>query len=1151
MPPLPTQLRNRLETAVKQARRTAEAAAKVALERLTVGSAEPGTHLSVEERQLRNQLRAHGRQLGDQRDPKAGGQSISRLIHECAYEHWHRMLFARFLAENHLLIHDKEGMPVTLAECDELARDLSADDADDRRLEKEAETNLRKSAQSVDGWVLAARYAARMLPQIFRPDDPVLQVGFAPEHKRALERLVTELPVEVFTAEDSLGWVYQFWQAERKDEVNASGDKITGETLPAVTQLFTEHYMVLFLLHNTIGAWWAGKRLSADDADLHRLETEEEVRKAVSLPGYEFSYLRLIREEVSADDAGERTLEQQGKENLRSSAKSADKQYRWKPAAGAFPGWPKSLKDFKLLDPCCGSGHFLVAAFVLLVLMRMQDEKVSAKDACDAVLRENLHGLELDPRCTQIAAFALALTAWKFTDCFRPLPPLNIACSGLGVNARKEDWLALANGDERLRWGLARLYEQFQQAPELGSLINPRSAPGMGTIVSFSELYPLLEMALTREAKDETVHEIAVTACGLTKAADVLASEFTLVATNVPFLGGHKQCPELAQYLAEEYEDAGGNLANAFLMRLFEFVGDRMAVAVVTPQDWMLSGRYEDLRELVLPSFTGRALAFLGTRAFETIEGEVVTASLSVWENISFQEHGCTEVLALDAQAYRTPPEKAGALGAGSLIARKQSDWFRNPNSRITVESIAAATYLSKYGRPWQGIKTSDDDRFVRCFWEQATQEKEWQFLVRALGQKDFSGREHLILWEDGRGQLRKLSTSQSRDRKRDLQGMSAWGKVGVIINTTGRIVSGLYLGEAFASEVVVLTTQREFVLPLLAFTRSPQFAEGLKKLDKRVSVTTSTFSQVPFDLGHWQKVAEEKYPQGVPKPFSSDPTQWLFDGQHVGSDNPLQVAVARLLGYRWPRQTGSGFPDCPALGPDGLDKFVDEDGIVCIPSVRGEPPAAERLRALLTAAYSKAWSPAKLDELLSAVDYAGSNLEDWLRNGFFDQHSKLFHQRPFIWQIWDGRKDGFSALVNYHKLDHKLLEKLTYTYLGDWIKKKQEAVANEESGADDRLLKAQQLQDKLKLILEGEAPYDIFVRWKPLEQQPIGWHPDLNDGVRLNIRPFMEADVLRKRPNIKWGKDRGKNPPGSPWGEERDNDRHLTLAEKRAARGK
>lgn len=140
---------------------------------------------------------------------------------------------------------------------------------------------------------------------------------------------------------------------------------------------------------------------------------------------------------------------------------------------------------------------------------------------------------------------------------------------------------------------------------------------------------------------------------------------------------------------------------------------------------------------------------------------------------------------------------------------------------------------------------------------------------------------------------------------------------------------------------------------------------------------------------------------------------------------------------------------------------------------------------------------------------------------------------------------------MNYHKLDHKLLEKLTYTYLGEWIKKQQDAVAQEESGADDRLLKARQLQDKLKLILEGEAPHDIFVRWKPLEQQPLGWHPDLNDGVRLNIRPFIEAGVLRKTPNIKWGKDRGKNPPGSPWGDERDNDRHLTLEEKRKAREK
>ena len=109
------------------------------------------------------------------------------------------------------------------------------------------------------------------------------------------------------------------------------------------------------------------------------------------------------------------------------------------------------------------------------------------------------------------------------------------------------------------------------------------------------------------------------------------------------------------------------------------------------------------------------------------------------------------------------------------------------------------------------------------------------------------------------------------------------------------------------------------------------------------------------------------------------------------------------------------------------------------------------------------------------------------------------------------------------------------------------------KTGADLRLSAAQALQEKLKLILAGEPPYDIFVRWKPLAEQPIGWNPDLNDGVRLNIRPFVTAGILRKTPNIKWTKDRGNDVPSAPWYPvfkgERINDHHTTLEEKRAAR--
>jgi hypothetical protein len=152
---------------------------------------------------------------------------------------------------------------------------------------------------------------------------------------------------------------------------------------------------------------------------------------------------------------------------------------------------------------------------------------------------------------------------------------------------------------------------------------------------------------------------------------------------------------------------------------------------------------------------------------------------------------------------------------------------------------------------------------------------------------------------------------------------------------------------------------------------------------------------------------------------------------------------------------------------------------------------------------------------------------------------------RSLIWHIWDGRKDGFSVLVNYHKLDTANLGRLIYAYLGDWTNTQRADNKTGVAGADGRLVAALQLQVKLKAIQEGEPPYDIYVRWKPLYAQPIGWQPDLDDGVRLNIRPFVLAGVLRSKFTINWNKDRGTDPDGS----ERFNDLHFTLAEKQAAR--
>src|SRR5207253_10738680 len=122
---------------------------------------------------------------------------------------------------------------------------------------------LAPSLRLKDAWAVAARFAATELPQIFRADDSAGAVELAVEDRNPLIQLVTNLTGEVFTASDSLGWCYQFWQAKRKDEVNDEGNKIGADQLAAVTQLFTEDYMVDFLLDNTLGAWHAGKILAA------------------------------------------------------------------------------------------------------------------------------------------------------------------------------------------------------------------------------------------------------------------------------------------------------------------------------------------------------------------------------------------------------------------------------------------------------------------------------------------------------------------------------------------------------------------------------------------------------------------------------------------------------------------------------------------------------------------------------------------------------------------------------------------------------------------------------------------------------------------------------------------------------------------------
>jgi len=1067
MSSLPTPLRRQLESAVKLARKEAAKGARKALEALAVHEADPYAYMDAAQIELRRKLRAQAAQLGDKEVlGKPGSCEIKHLVEKLAYDQWHRLLFARYLVENNLLISPEHGVSVSLDDCEELAPSLGLKDS----------------------WAVAARFAAKELPEIFRADDPAGAVELPAENRKPLIQLVTGLPVEVFTAGDSLGWCYQFWQAERKDEVNAAGNKIGADELPAVTQLFTEDYMVDFLLDNTLGAWHAGKRLAANPSLAETAPSEDELRAAVALPGCPWNYLRFIK-----DDDG-----------------------KWAPAAGTFPGWPKTAKEVTCLDPCMGSGHFVVAILERMIALRMAEEPLDEAEAIAAVIRDNVFGLEIDPRCTQIAAFNLALTGWRrIGHC--SLPEMNLACSGLAPNATKADWINLAGTDDRLRNGMDELHTLFTDAPDLGSLIDPRQAVHGMFVAHYDDLQPLLRRALSVDTDDSVEYEMGVAARGIAKAAELLSRRYTLVVTNVPYLGRRKQDDVLKAYSERFHGDFKSELATTFIERCISLCSDAGSSAVLVPQNWLFLTTFEQARRSLLQTVSWDFVCRLGSRGFQTpmYDFGVAMHSFSrVTPAQMFRMTGC------DVGTAMSPQAKAEVLPSCKLRSVNQAGQLLNPNAAIVFEESSGLPLLSLYADSLQGSGLADIVVFRKRFWELKACSDGWVAHQSSPdGENLYSGMHFAVKWDAGKGIL--ATSPEAR-----IQGRPAWGKKGVACAWLGRLPAGLYLGTLFDNSVAAIIPKNPSHLEAIwCFVSSDEFVTEVRKINQKAQVANATLVKVPFDLPRWQSVAAQAYPNGLPKPFSSDPTQWLFNGHPKPSDNPLQVAVARLLGYSWPRQTGSSFPDCPAVGPDGLESVADADGIVCLSATKGEAPAAERLRGVLAKAYADDWDASVQQDLLAQVGFAGKTLDEWLRDCFFEQHCALFHHRPFIWHIWDGNKNGFSALVNYHQLDYATLESLTYAYLGDWIRRQQAAVDAGEAGSDARLQAAKQLQAKLKLILEGEPPYDIFVRWKPLSKQAIGWHPDLNDGVRMNIRPFATADILRKRVKIKWDKDRGKEP--------------------------
>ena len=830
---LATPLRRALEKTIKAARIVAEEGANDALRRLGVADTKAPSYLTEEERALRRRLRAQARALGDQPND---GASPPRLAEAAAYAHWHRMLFARFLAERGLLRHPEHGVSVTLADCRELAEEEGL----------------------ADPWAVAERYAGAMLPAVFRVDDPVLGLALDAAKVQGLHRLVADLNPDVFAAEDSLGWTYQFWRAAEKDAVNKSGVKIGAAELPAVTQLFTEPYMVRFLLHNTLGAWRAGKVLATRPELAEGAVDEAELRVAVSPPGYAFDMLRFVRE---GDDAP-----------------------RWRPAAGTFPGWPATAAAIRALDPCCGSGHFLTELLAILAALRADEEELGPVEAVAAVLRDNLFGLEIDGRCVQIAAFAVALTAWRIGG-FQPLPAPHVAWVGAPPPLPKAELVALANGDEELASGLAALHDVFSQAPFLGSLINPTSGDLMSP-QRLGRIEPLLDCLVEKSrAAEPERQEGAIAARGMADAAAILARRYTLMATNVPFQSEINLTPEFVGYLRQTFPAGRPNLATSMIERMLNACCSGGTCAFVSPQSWYYMSRYIPFRLLLRTTTQLKLCSRLGSGAFSDAgsNGENVCLTIS-----SIGTENANAYTYLDASPVENWERKSSYLSATALLSIEQTAGGLDA-PHIGPAKVADTNFIRDNATGLLGISTGDSTSYIRFTWEQILSSK-WELLQSSPNrQGPAEGRSMAILWENETGRLSGAAYAL-RGVNNNIQnwrrGKPSWSRPGVVISLMSPFASTLYSGDRYDSNCFVLVPRSPDCLEAIwAYCDSGALTDDLARVvGGNRKAEGGTVLDLTFDLSRWTRFAVERYPNGLPGSIPRTPPSGYFTATRPGS---------------------------------------------------------------------------------------------------------------------------------------------------------------------------------------------------------------------------------------------------------------------------
>ena len=976
----------------------------------------------------------------------------------------------------------------------------------------------------------------------------------------------------VMTAEacqdvEVIGWLYQFYISEKKDEVFAGlkkNQKITAENIPAATQLFTPHWIVRYLVENSLGRLWM---LNRPNSKL----TEQMVY--------------YIAPEPSADG------EQPETDFLKIS----------------------SPEEIRLADPAAGSGHMLTYAFDLLYAI-YEEEGYDQFDIPGLILKHNLYGIEIDERAGALASFALEMKAAEKLGrrrFFRMEAKPNVCVlEDVSFTDSEVDDVKSIVGKDLYTADLRETLTQFEQTKNFGSLIVPR-------------LKDPAETARLIKAKDfagdlllSEVHERLIK---VLRMAEFLAPKYHVVVANPPYMGGKGMNGLLAKWLKDNYADVKSDLFSAFIVRNTQLTLPAGQLGFMTPFVWMFISSYEKLREHILKQKTLTSLIQLEYSGFDGATVPICT--FTIQNNHMPRFRGGYVKLSDFKGARNQAPKTLEAIqnpDCGWFYRASAEDFGKIPGSPVaywvgqeTSDIFQRLKALAKVAEPRQGLASADNDRFLRFWFEvnfgklgfnysdslKALRSQRKWFPIDKGGEyrKWYGNQEYIVNWENDGSEMKSFKNAVIRNPRYYFRDGITWTAIsssslsvrhtgaGNLFSNAGMKVfakteeslfsiMGMLNSKVCEHLVSCLSQTMNFDqgiiarLPILdnfVGAKNVRLVRSFAELDWNGRETSWNFSNLPLlsethRVGtlkenyvrlraHWRSMADEMVrleeennrifieayglqDELTPEVPIEEITLTCNPAYRYGVKISEEEREARLkadtmaeflsyaVGCMFGRYSldepglilanqGETLVDCLARIPEPTF-MPDDDNVIPMIDFDGdwfEDDITERFKQFLRVTFSEEHYG---ENVAFIEDALGKSLQKYFVKDFYNDHVKRYKKRPIYW-LFSSPKGTFNALIYMHRYTPSTVSVVLNEYLREFRTKLEarrdsnEQISISGSASQKEKTDALKMIDKLNKAIDEVNDYEREVLY-PLAGQNIAI--DLDDGVKHNYPLFGTA---------------------------------------------